>query len=223
MKEELFREESDEKIEAMERDIQDLKNHPLMEQIKKEKAESILKKRQEAAEKIKQVEKERDRIIPKVRIELIAKEVKVKAAEALKNEAIQEYQRLNQEINAKTFQFEGIIKEQENFLITSADTAIGEAIQYFNEKLIWLRKPGRISHGNVGAEKNLISWKKTTREESNYEAVLSALRYCQDSIKELENMKLVPVLDVEKIEKMKKAVPSIDVYTEYTGEKSMPK
>jgi hypothetical protein len=42
------------------------------------------------------------------------------------------------------------------------------------------------------------------------------------AIKELEGMKLTPALDLQKIEALKKGIPPIDVYTEYTGEKPMP-
>ena len=39
----------------------------------------------------------------------------------------------------------------------------------------------------------------------------------------MENMKLTPTLDKKKIEKLKKEIPDINVFTEYTGEKPLPK
>jgi hypothetical protein len=43
------------------------------------------------------------------------------------------------------------------------------------------------------------------------------------AIKELENMKLAPVVDAERIAGLKAGIPKIDVYTEYTGEKPLPR
>jgi hypothetical protein len=65
--------------------------------------------------------------------------------------------------------------------------------------------------------------KKTVKEESNADAIRSALAYCQAAIKELERMKLSPTLDAEKIKKMKKGIPDTDIFSEYTGEKSLPR
>jgi hypothetical protein len=61
------------------------------------------------------------------------------------------------------------------------------------------------------------------KEETNADAVHVAMKYCQAAIKELERMKLTPELEKVKIEEMKKEVPSIDVYSEVTGEKPMEK
>ena len=43
------------------------------------------------------------------------------------------------------------------------------------------------------------------------------------AISELNRMKLAPALDVAKIEKMKKEIPDINTYTEFTGEKPLGK
>jgi hypothetical protein len=43
------------------------------------------------------------------------------------------------------------------------------------------------------------------------------------AIKELEEMKIIPAFDMEKVETLKKGIPPIDIYTEYTGERPVDK
>jgi len=47
---------------------------------------------------------------------------------------------------------------------------------------------------------------KTVREESNVAAIRDALTYCMAMIRELEQMKLMPIVNVEAIEKMKTGI-----------------
>ena len=100
---------------------------------------------------------------------------------------------------------------------------IDEATLYFRDKLDFFRAPGRISRNAVGSERNIFTWKKTVKEESNAQAINDAMRYCQAAITELENMKLAPAVDAERIAGLKAGIPKIDVYTEYTGEKPLPR
>jgi len=50
-----------------------------------------------------------------------------------------------------------------------------------------------------------------------------AMQYCQAAITKLEQMKLLPAVDAERIAAMKAGIPRIDVYKEYTGERPMKK
>ena len=43
-----------------------------------------------------------------------------------------------------------------------------------------------------------------------------------EAIKELEEMKIIPAFDMEKVETLKK-IPPIDIYTEYTSERPIDK
>jgi hypothetical protein len=83
---------------------------------------------------------------------------------------------------------------------------------YSISRLEWLRSPGRISHTSMGSERNVFNETVTVKEETNNPAISDALQFCRDAIQPL---------DLEKIEAMKKAIPSIDVYTENTGERPM--
>ena len=86
-----------------------------------------------------------------------------------------------------------------------------------------LRKPGRISVNRLGAERNVFREKIEVREESNIDAVNSALQYCMAAIKELERIKLAPVLDIEKLDQLKRGIPNIEVYAERAAERSFPR
>jgi len=125
-------------------------------------------------------------------------------------------------LSSESHQLESAIGRQKNILLETAFPEIDEAITFFKKKLGYLRSPGRIDHLSAGADRNIFIDTKIVKAESNADAVRLALEYCMAAIKELEKMKLTPILDIEKIEKMKVAVPSIDVYTEVTGEKPLP-
>jgi len=49
------------------------------------------------------------------------------------------------------------------------------------------------------------------------------MAYCRAAITELENMKLAPAVDAERIAALKAGIPKIDVYTEYPGQKPFPR
>jgi hypothetical protein len=80
---------------------------------------------------------------------------------------------------------------------------------------------GRISINRTGGERNIFTDKVTIRAETNTEAIISAMEYCQAAITELENMKLAPAMDPARIEGLKAAIPPIDQYREYQAEKPM--
>ena len=196
--------------------------HPMMKAILAEEAAAILTKRTEAAGKIEVLTKERDEVIPKLQANLAAKESKYQKAKAALQTANEEFQTANHALWSENHNFDTAIRNHEAVLYESAFPEIDEGITFFNEKLDYLRSPGRISRIAGGSVNNILTCKKTVKEESNRDAVLSALAYCQAAIKKLEGMKLSPALDAEKIEQMKAGVPSIDVYTEYQGEKPLP-
>ena len=197
--------------------------HPMMKAILAEEAAAILEKRKEAAGKIEVLKKEQSEVIPRLRADIEAREEKYKKAKAALDILLGEFQSAKAELSSENNNFETAIRNQEAVLIESADPAIDEGIEFFRGKLGWLRSPGRISRTAGGSERNIFTMKKIVKEESNVDAINSALQYCMAAIKELERMKLTPALDAEKIERMKAGVPSIDVYTEVTGEKPMEK
>jgi len=205
----------------MEKLLKTIEGHPLTKQIIAERAAETLARRKETAGKIEVLKKEREEVIPRLQSDIDAKEAKYLKAKAALDADLGELQKVKAALSSERNSFDTDIRNQEAILIESADPAIDAAITFFQDKLDWLRSPGRISRTAGGAERNIFTWKKTVKEESNAPAVRDALAYCQAAIKALEQMKLTPALDVEKIERMKTGVPSIDVYTEVTGEKPM--
>jgi len=197
--------------------------HPTMKAILAEEAAEVLRTRIEAAGKIEDLKKERDEIIPKLQADLAGKEAKYKKAKTALDGASDEAKKAKVAVLNKSHIFESAINKQRKILIESAEPEIDEGILFFQKKLSFLRSPGRISRNSIGAERNLFTWKRTTKQETNLAAVNGALAYCQTTIKGLEAMKLWPALDMEKIEEMKAGIPSIDEYQEFIGEKPLPK
>jgi len=64
---------------------------------------------------------------------------------------------------------------------------------------------------------------KETTVESNRRAVLSCLDYCGAAIATLQEMKLLPEVGLQRIQAIKDAIPSIDVFMEISGERPLPK
>ena len=115
------------------------------------------------------------------------------------------------------------IQHEQAFLYETSDSKIDEAIQFFRDKLDWLRRPGRISSERGGIlERNIFSEKITSQVESNRDAVLDAMRYCQDAIQALEQSKLLPEIDIQRIEEMKSGIPGIDDFASIETSRKMP-
>jgi hypothetical protein len=207
-----------EKLEELRKTIE---SSPLTKQIIAEKVAANMAIRNEAAMKIDALTKERAAVIPKLQADLEAKETNYKKAKTALDIASDDYNRARQGLSSESHVFDSQISKQEAILGETADPALDAAIQFFNDKLSFLRSPGRISRTVIGAERNIFSWTKETHVESNLPAVRDALAFCQAAILELERMKLTPEVDLEMIERMKTAIPDIDVYSEIDGEKDM--
>jgi hypothetical protein len=199
--------------------LKEAEDSPIMKQLRAEKAAAILATRTEAAGKIEVLKKEQDEAIPRLRADRDAKEAKYKEAKAALETAGCEFSTVRVALSSENQFFDNAISQQETILFKSADPMIDEAITFFREKLDWLRDSSRISQNARGSESNIFTEKKMVKVESNLDAILSALRYCQEAVAELERMKLTPALDLQKIEGMKKGIPDIGIFTEYTGEK----
>ena len=196
-------------------------NHPMMKAIKAEAAAAELTERKDLCGKIEVLKKERDEVFPKLQADCDAKEENYLTAKNALTAATDEFRTAKQALTIEIHSFDTAIRIHETALIETADPQIDDAITFFKEKLDYLRSPGRISRNAVGSERNIFRWSKTTTQETNAPAVRDAMAYCQAAIKLLERMKVEPVLDGEMIERMKAAIPDINVYTEVTGEKDM--
>ena len=108
-------------------------------------------------------------------------------------------------------------------MIRTADPQIDEAIDFFREKLDFLRQDGRISTQRFGVKsRDFFKNKINSKISSNFESVGSAMKYCQKAIKTLELWKLEPELDLGKIEDLKSGIPSIDTFQETDCERPIP-
>jgi len=211
------------KEQRLESLLKEAESSPAIQAVRAQRAAEILAKRQEAAGKIAALRNEATVIIPKRQSEIEALEGEYRAAKKALDELGSKCQELTLELRRDRLVSDYTIQAAESVLIETADPRIDETIQFFTEKLDTLRTPGRISINRLGAERNIFTEKVRTRVESNHDAVIAALRYCMDAVLELQQMRIDPVLDVEKIERMKAGIPDINTYSEIKGERPFPK
>jgi len=216
------REENKKAMEVLRAGIAELNRHPATIQQREQEAAATLAKRTTAANKIKNLECDLQACgVIQRKIDGMVERLNVMDAERLAYQAA-----INSERSFLMQEKAGIVAgigHEQKILYSTYSEKIDEAIEYFKKKLDWLRSPGRISSQRVGGARNIFTEKITTKTESNIAAVKDALKYCQNSIEELEKMKLEPALDTQKIEEMKKRIPDIGVYTESTGERPFPR
>jgi hypothetical protein len=203
--------------------LKEAEGHPMMKTIQAEKAAAILATRTEAAAKIQVLKKQQEEVILRLQADLEAKEANYKNARTALDAVGREFQTASAALSGERQSFDNAINRQTQILIESADPALDAAITFFREKLDFLRSPGRISRTACGSERNVFTWKKTVREETNVAAVYSTMAYCQSAIKNLEELKLSPEFHIKKIQELKAGIPSIDKYQEVTAEKPMEK
>ena len=211
------------KEDKLEEILKSFDDHPFMKKLAEDRTAAALTTRRAAGEAIEKLRKEWAEVIPRLQADLAAEEAKYLKAKAALTADLGELQKKKAALSSKRNSFDTDIKLQEQILYETADPRIDEEIQFFRDKLDWLRKPGRINRIGRHAERNIFTLTKTIKEENNDDAVRGALQYCIEAIKELERIKLSPAVDVEKIERMKAGVPNIDVYQEVTGEKPFPR
>ena len=196
-----------------------MKTQVFFKQFQKDEAAEILKKREAAVKTISTLEQERDLALPKLREALTKAENELNTAQQALQKAEDRYNKTKAKVWGKSHQFEQQINEQRKCLIGTASIDIDEALDFFQLKLEWLRKPGRISRSAQGSILDLVSLKRITTEVSNLSAVNDALRYCQSAIRKLNSLKLEPILDPGTIEMLKNGVPHIDIFSEVKGER----
>lgn len=216
-----------EQIEEIQKLTSELEKSPAVKKMREERGVETLAKREIAAEKAKALERERDEIIPKLQKVLAEKEARFSQAKAAMDSAMDSAKKAKIALLGKNHTIESTIGRQREILFSTCDPALDKAISFFNEKLNYLRSPGRISSHKIGSLRNFFSRSKSTREQntreqSNLQAVNAALIFCRSAIRTLQEMKLQPIFDVAKIEKMKAAIPNIDVYSEVSGTKPLP-
>jgi hypothetical protein len=195
--------------------------HPAIKMIRQEEADKILEERLLAAAKLRELGKEAEEVIPKLQADLAEVEDELKRYDEERKVILDRLSTARVKLAEAKGDLERETRQAETVLLGNYDSGIDEALQFFRDKLDWLRKPGRVNRIGRHAERNIFTMRKTVKEETNLYAIHETLRYCQAAIKELEKMKLTPALDIKRIQAIKDAIPSIDVYQEVTGEKPM--
>ena len=166
--------------------------------------------------------KELSDIIPKLQVDIETKEKTYNKAKAVLDAALNELRTAKISLSNENYKFDTEISQQERFLYESYNPEIDSAITFFRDKLIDLRRPGQISFRRINVERNIFTEMKTLKVEINKSAILGAMRYCMAAIKMLEDLKLSPAFDIQKIQALKDGIPSIDVFEEVSGEKPLP-
>lgn len=196
-------------------------NHPMMKQIEQERHNETMVQRLAASEAITQLAINRESEVKKLREDLEAKAAEYKKIRLLLARIEAEYNKAKALLSSTSAHYEREIGEQEDILFASYDNRIDGAIDFFREKLSWLRKDGRIDNQTSGTSKNIFTWTKNALCLTNLPAVLEAISYCQWALQLLEKVKLFPAFDAELLEELKKNIPPIDQYTEYSVETNM--
>jgi hypothetical protein len=208
--------------EKLEKMIEKLEEHPIIQQILADESAQNIARRREAAGKIEDLEKAQAEALPKLHANVDEKEADFFRAKAAFENASSEFNLARHELTAATHNYERQINAFKNVLFESCDPVIDETIQFFREKLDWLRRPGRISCDARGSERNLFNETMTLTSESNKNAVLQAMSYCREAIAALELLKFEPECDSARIEEMKAGIPPIDVFAESSVKKALP-
>jgi len=216
-----MKEHEQKEFERMKKLADEMEKSPLTKKLRAEEARAILSKRSAAADKIKdlKLDLEATRIIQKDVDELNLKLAALDAEREKIKEAIAGKQYF---MMSEKGGIEADIRQSEEILLRTYDTAIDDAISFFRDKLDYLRSPGRISNSKTGGERNIFTETVMLKEESNYPAIIKAINYCRACIDELEKMKLTPEFDMGKIEALKKGIPDINIFTENTNVKPLP-
>jgi hypothetical protein len=181
-----------EELEKMEKLAAEIERNPMTKKFRADEAAETLIKRKAAVQAIETLRKEQEENLPKLQNDLKEKEEKYLTAKAMLDKASDEIRTARAATFGENTSFNSAIEIHERVLFDTYDPAIDEAIEFFRDKLDYLRKPGRITKVGRKSENNLISWTKKTNTETNVQAIHDAINYCRDAIKELEKMKLQP-------------------------------
>jgi len=195
--------------------------HPMMKAILAEEATRILKTRQEAAGKIDILEAQlqalpdAEEAVSELKAELSILEERQKVLK----------QKINEKwaaLRSEKLNIENEIGRGKIILIESCDPIIDEAITFFQERReVLLRKSPDKQTRRGGV--NVFTMTKELTTFSNVVAIKSALFYCLNSIRTLEVMRFEPVLDMARIDELKRNIPDVDAMEESKADKPLPR
>jgi hypothetical protein len=194
---------------------------PLVEKYRAEKKAETLAKRVTAKTKIGALQKEGKVLFPLLQQKVDEIKKTLGALEEERKGLQNELSKAVADLQRQKLRVENEIRKNDEILFNSYNEKIDEALVFFKDKLDELRKPGKIDKRTRGGETNLITMKREFKTETNVDAIRKAMTYCQAVIRELEEMRLNPELDLLRIETLKKNIPSIDIYQETIGGRTL--
>jgi len=105
-------------------------------------------------------------------------------------------------------------------MLSSYDPKLDSEIAFWNDKLAEFRGM-KADYQTRGAGRNLINLTKQMVSYTNRNAILRAVRYSQETIRVLDNMKLVPEINQNLIDELRKNIPDPWQYDEVQGERKI--
>lgn len=191
-----------------------LKDHPLTLAVLRDERTKINKQRTAAKNEIDRLRREGAGVIPGMEKELETAKKEYEAAILNAEAVLDKCRELSRKLYSMKLSIEGQINDHEAFLRKSCDAEIDEAVMFFQNELERLRLPGTLSISAIKKnQKNPLNYKQEIDISSNLKAVEAATAYCREALDELEAMKLLPELDIKRIEELRKNVPRSDVFT----------
>jgi hypothetical protein len=210
------------KVQELPEWVKAVEEHPLVQKIRAERAAEVLEIRHVAADRIARIREESEDTLPglqaaegQARAALAEHDARREALQKSLTEAVVAVHLERQRIDAE-------VRLAESALLETAPPEIDETIFFFREmhEALLRKKP---QFDTAPGRANVFSMSKEVFVRSNATAIARGLRYCLDAIAELERMKLVPALDADRIDAMKKGVPNVDEVLETVTDKPLPR
>jgi hypothetical protein len=155
-------------------------------------------------------------ILPERRAALEAAEAAVKAYDAGRRAVLDTAVLARVALNEAGQAIEYERREAEIFLLSNYDPRIDEAITFFRDKReeLFCRNPNTQT---IPGAKNIFTERRPVTVYTNYPALMATLAYCLEALHTLEAMRLIPAVDLELLEKLKREIPNADAEQETVG------
>jgi len=198
-----------------------LEGHPLTKKLRAEHEGKVLKERQDAANTLERLRKDAEIAIPELHVAVVEAEAELTSHDAARQALATKAAETRLALARERGRFEREKNAAEYVLLSNYDSRIDQAIEFYRDKFEDIRKK-RPDRDTAPWETNLITMTRKVFSRSNTESIVAALKYCNCAIAELEEMRLEPVVDLEKIETLKRRIPEVSEFQEYLGEKPLP-
>jgi len=208
-------------IEKMEKLAAEIERNPLTKKFREEEAAVTLFKRLAAADRIEALRHEAENYgVIQAEVDIMVE--RLADIERQRQELKTEIGKKRATLMRTRLDIESEINTQEKILYETSDPSIDEAIKFFQDRreILFRKKPDSQTR-RTGS--NIFAMVKNFVIFSNSNAIEKSLAYCLVCMKKLECMKLIPTLDVNRIDELKRGVPDADEMIETTGEKPFPR